>query len=119
LDNGLVASAPPDFGLAWLKMAGGLFLLLGLLYLAFYLIKRYGPRIGLPAINSRDLTLHSQIALGPRKTVVVVRFLNKFLVLGVTDTQINKITEMEAEHGSTTSRDFSRALREHTSQDPG
>ena len=100
-------------------MVGGLFLLLGLLYLAFYLIKRFGPRMGLPTLNSRDLSLHAQLALGPKRNVVVVRFLNKYLVLGVTETQINKLTEMEAEHGQTTSPDFSRVLRHHSSQDPG
>jgi flagellar protein FliO/FliZ len=118
LDNSTLLVAQPDLGLAWLKMAGGLFLLLGMLYLAFFLIKRYGPRMGLPTMNPRDLSLHAQLSLGPRKNVVVVRFLNKYLVLGVTETQINKLTEMEAEHGST-SQDFSRVLREHSGQDPG
>jgi flagellar protein FliO/FliZ len=119
LDNGTFASATPDLGLAWMKMAGGLFLLLGLLFLAFYLIKRFGPRMGLSSLNSRDLSLHAQLALGPKRTVVVVRFLNKYLVLGVTETQINKITEMDAQHGQTTATDFERVLQEHSSQDTG
>jgi flagellar protein FliO/FliZ len=121
LDNGtLAAAAAPDLGLAWLKMVGGLFLLLALLFLVLYLVKRLGPRMGLPSLNSRDLSLHAQLALGPKKNVVVVRFLNKFLVLGVTEQQITKLTEMEADHEKHSTGDFERLLGERSrSQDPG
>jgi len=80
------------------QVAGALLLLLGVLFLALYLLKRYGPKAGLRVFNRGDIKLESQLALGPRRSVVVVRYLNKRMVLGVTETSINLLTEMESGH---------------------
>lgn len=82
-----------DFGLAALKMAGALFLVLALLFLILFLLKRYGHKTGLMRQFSSDLQVLGQISLGPRKSVVVVRYLNKVMVLGVTDSSITLLTE--------------------------
>lgn len=82
-----------DFGLAAMKMAGGLFLVLALLFLILFLLKRYGHRAGLTRHLSADLKVLGQISLGPRKSVVVVRYLNKVMVLGVTDSSIALLAE--------------------------
>ncbi len=74
-------------------MAGGLFLVLGLLFLVLFLLKRYGYKTGLTRQFSLDLKILGQISLGPRKSVVVVRYLNKVMVLGVTDASITLLTE--------------------------
>lgn len=105
------AAAPAwDFGLAALKMVGGLFLVLGLLFLLLYLLKRYGHKAGLTRQLSSDLKLVAQMALGPRKSVVVVRYLNKDMVLGVTDSSITLLTETHHDQNNT---DFSTHL-EHS-----
>lgn len=87
-----------DFGLAVLKMTGGLFLVLALLFLVLFLLKRYGHKAGLIRHIPADLKVLGQIALGSRKSVVVVRYLNKVMVLGVTDSSITLLTETTHDH---------------------
>lgn len=98
-----------DFGYAALKMFGGLFLVLGLLFVLLYLLKRYGHKAGLTRQLSSDLKLVAQMALGPRRSVVVVRYLNKDMVLGVTDSSITLLTETHHDHDQT---DFSTRLEQ-------
>ena len=112
--SGPAASAPAwDFGLAALKMAGGLFLVLGLLFLLLFLLKRYGHKAGLTSQLSSDLKLVGQMTLGPRKSVVVVRYLNKDMVLGVTDSSISLLTETRHDHPQT---NFSSHLEQSRSK---
>ncbi len=105
-----------DFGFAALKMVGGLFLVLGLLFLLLYLLKRYGHKAGLTRRLSSDLVLMGQLALGPRKSVVVVRYLNKEMVLGVTDNSITLLTERHHDHDEST---FSTRLEQSRNQGSG
>lgn len=79
-----------------LQVAGSMLLLLAVLVAALYLLKRFGPKAGLGVFGRGDITLEGQLPLGPRRSVVVVRYLNKRLVLGVTETSINLLTEMES-----------------------
>ncbi len=99
-----------------LQVGGALLLLLGVLFLALYLLKRYGPRAGLGVFGRGELKLEGQLALGPRRSVVVVRYLNKRLVLGVTETSINLLTEMEPGHDPE-SADFADTLARQTGRD--
>ena len=78
-----------------------LFLLLGVLWLAVWLARRFGkfnflPRPG--ALPRGALVMEAQLPLGPRKGLMVVRFLNKRLLLGVTDQRITLLSEEEAHH---------------------
>ena len=95
-------------------MAAALLLILGLIFLAFALLKRYGLAARLQGRTTSALRIEERIALGPRKQLVVVRFLNKLLVLGVTDANINLIAEHQTDHESTP--DFQTAL-DHESRD--
>lgn len=99
-----------DLGAAWLNMAGGLILILGGLLVAYYLLKRFGPKSGLGMFRRGGLSVEGQLALGPRKQVVVVRFLNKVMVLGVTENQINLLTEVDDRHDPAAREDFSATL---------
>jgi flagellar protein FliO/FliZ len=108
-----------------LHMAGALFLVLAVILVGFWLLKRFGPMAGLGAARGK-LAFEGQLALGPRRSVVVVRFLNKVLVLGVTEHQINLLTEMDTGHDQdpaepdTTrapARDFARTL-DQAGKDP-
>ncbi len=81
----------------YFQMLGTVFLLLAVLFLAFYLLKRFGPRAGFRVFNRGDLQMEAQLPLGPKRAVVVVRFLNKRLVVGVTETQINLLATMEVD----------------------
>lgn len=70
-----------------------LFCIIGLLWFALWFLKRRGgiQKLG---ILSRDLTIESRLALGAKNYLIVVRFLNKRLLLGVSDQRITLLTEL-------------------------
>lgn len=85
----------------YIQAIGILFLLLAGLWLGVWLIRRYGkfnflPRPG--ALPRDALVMEAQMPLGPRKGLMVVRFLNRRLLLGVTDQHITLLTEESAHH---------------------
>ena len=86
---------------SYIQAVGILFLLVAVLWLAVWLARRFGkfnfmPRPG--ALPRDALVMEAQLPLGPRKGLMVVRFLNKRLLLGVTDQQITLLTEEQAKH---------------------
>jgi flagellar protein FliO/FliZ len=70
-----------------------LFLVIALLWAGVWFLKKRGgiQKLG---ILTKDLRVESRMALGPKKALIVVRFLNKRLLLGVTDQQITLLTEL-------------------------
>ena len=95
-----VGDAPPQpprsgVDLPILQTFGALFLIVGLLLLAFWLLRRYGGRLGLGLPGRRGLRLVEQLSLGGRRGVVVVRHQDRLLVLGVTDHHITLLTETD------------------------
>ncbi len=84
-----------DFGWgAYFQAVGAVFLILAIIMAGFWLLRRYGPAAGLGALGRSDLKFEGQVALGSKKSIAVVRFLNRRLVVGVTDTSINLLTEI-------------------------
>ena len=67
------------------------------------------PRPG--ALLRDALVMESQLPLGPRKGLMVVRFLNRRLLLGVTDQQITLLTEEQAQH-EPENADFKQIMEE-------
>ena len=64
------------------------------LWAALWYLKRRG---GLKMLGlAGDLVIENRLPLGPKKNLLVVRFLNKRLLLGVTDQQITLLTELPA-----------------------
>ncbi|WMW64505.1 flagellar biosynthetic protein FliO [Nitratidesulfovibrio liaohensis] len=105
--DGLAAAAVPAFSWSgYIQAVGVLFLLVGLLWLALWAVRRHGGLFravpGAGGFSRDDLRLEAQLPIGPRKGLMVVRFLNKRLLLGVTDQQITLLTEqdLDHEHGS-------------------
>lgn len=85
----------------YIQALGILLLLLALIWILLWLLKRYGrfnflPRPGSMPRNA--LYMEAQLPLGPRKGLMVVRFLNKRLLIGVTDHQISLLAEEKTEH---------------------
>jgi flagellar protein FliO/FliZ len=85
----------------YIQAVGILFLILALLWGVVWLMRRYGrfnflPRPG--ALPRDALVMEAQMPLGPRKGLMVVRFLNRRLLLGITDRQITLLTEEKAYH---------------------
>ncbi len=91
-----VTPPPPGWG-SYFQAIGVLLLVLGALYMGVWALKRFGKMQNFGRQARNGLTVESQFHLGPKKSLVVVRFLNKRLLLGVTDQQINLVTEMEAD----------------------
>ncbi len=89
-------------------------LLLGVLWVGVWLLRRYGrfnfiPR---PGNLPRDaLLMEAQMPLGPRKGLMVVRFMNRRLLLAVTDQQISLLTEESPDHEKP-SQDFQHLLEQ-------
>lgn len=82
----------------YIQAIGILCLLLALFWFALWLVRRYGrfnflPRPG--ALPRGALVMEAQMPLGPRKGLMVVRFLNTRLLLGVTDNRISLLKEEE------------------------
>lgn len=85
----------------YFQALGILCLLLAALWFGVWLLRRYGkfnflPRPG--ALPKDALVMEAQMPLGPRKGLMVVRFLNRRLLLGVTDHQISLLTEEKAQN---------------------
>ncbi len=91
---------------------GSLCILLALLWALVWALRKskrfnFIPRPG--AFPRDGLRIESQLPLGPRKGLVVVRFLEKRLLLGVTEHNITLLQEVEDSNDST---DF-QSLLEH------
>jgi flagellar protein FliO/FliZ len=110
----------PDYGLASaaVQMALALLLILAIILIAYWMLRRFGPKFGLgPGGRGGMLRLMAHLSLGPRKSVIVVRFLNKDLVLGVTDHTITLLTEGTTDHAS--QNDFASTLAQNVRPDDG
>ena len=98
----------------YIQAVGILFVLVAVLCLVVWLARRFGkfnfmPRPG--ALPRDALVMEAQLPLGPRKGLMVVRFLNRRLLLGVTDQQITFLTEEQAQHGPENA-DFQQIMEE-------
>ena len=90
---------------------GALCLILGALWGVLWLMRRSGKFRFMPSYSAfpRDaLRIEAQIPLGQRRGLMVVRFLNKRLLLGLSDQQIHLLSE--AEYDGQPSANFSKAL---------
>jgi len=87
-----------DTGTSIFTTAGYLFLILGVIFLAYWVLRRYGPYGATPAGSGGNTPkLLGRLLLGSRQSVTVVRYRHKTLVLGVTEENINLLTELEGE----------------------
>jgi flagellar protein FliO/FliZ len=85
-----------DSGATLLTTLGYLCLLLGVMFLAYYLLKRLGIQ-GWGAHGGKDgPRLISRLALGARQSVTVVRFRDRDLLLGVTEDRVSLLADVEA-----------------------
>ena len=92
----------------YVQAIGILCLLLAGLWFVLWLVRRYGRFNFLPkpgALPRGALVMEAQMPLGPRKGLMVVRFLNTRLLLGVTEQQICLLKEEEV-HDAPRDNDF-------------
>ena len=84
----------------YFEALGVMLLLLGGLWLVTWAVRRYAKLPFLPAMGAfpkNGLRMETQLPLGPRRGLVVVRFLNERLLLGVTDQQIRLLRVLPLE----------------------
>ncbi|MDR6536873.1 flagellar biosynthetic protein FliO [Variovorax soli] len=89
------AEAAPAVGSSGLLQAGlGMVLVLGLIFLCAWLVRRFGlPRFG----GSSLLKVVGSTMVGQRERVVVVEVGETWLVLGVTASQVNALHSLPAQ----------------------
>ncbi|MFM1827631.1 MAG: Flagellar biosynthesis protein FliO [Pseudomonadota bacterium] len=91
MTNGLANS------LDWVSMISSFLLVIGLLAVVLYLLKRFQPG-GLA--TGRQIQLLESLGTGARQQVVLVRVRDKDLLLGVSVNQINTLAEWPASESS-------------------
>lgn len=101
----------------YFQAIGFMCLLLALLWFAVWVVRRSGKFAFLPmpgALPRDALRMEAQLPLGAKKNLLVVRFLNKRLLLGVTDQRITllKETELHDDFEDTDSGERSRSTPE-------
>lgn len=85
-----------DTGGAFLTTLGYLCLLLGVIFFAYWLLKRLGFH-GMGIRTGRGAPrLLTRLMLGNRQSVAVVRYRDKDMVLGVTEEHITLLREFDA-----------------------
>ena len=72
--------------LAWLCFA------LALLWLVLWLIKRRG--FSFSGSSTPGMRIESRLSLGPKKWVIITRYLDRRLILGVTEQQITLLSDL-------------------------
>lgn len=87
-------SQPPSTASGFGQAAFGLLLVLAVIFGCAWLARRLGvQRLG----GSRLVNVVSSAALGPRERVVVVAVADRWLVLGVTPTQVTHLHDLPAQ----------------------
>ncbi len=94
-------SGASNLSLSWSSYFEALAILcfaLALLWAILWMIKRHG-KPGLFSGSASAMRIESRLALGPKKWIIVVRYLDRRLVLGLTDDNISLLTEIPLESG--------------------
>lgn len=94
--GGSLLPSLPDVNFSWsgyFEALAILCLLLAGIWALLWLVKRRGNS-GFFASSTPAMRVESRLALGPKKWLLVVRYLDRRLVLGITDKSITLLTEM-------------------------
>lgn len=87
-----------DSGASIFTTAAYLCLILGVIFLAYWALRRFGPYGATAGSGANNPKLLGRLFLGNRQSVAVVRYREKTMVLGVTEEQINLLTELDGEN---------------------
>ncbi|MCE5272859.1 flagellar biosynthetic protein FliO [bacterium] len=84
-------------GSGWVWVFSSILIVIGLLYLFLYLLRRFFQRPGSLGPASGQFQLLQQFHLGPKKQLALVKVCGRVLLLGVTDSSINTLLEISDE----------------------
>ena len=101
----------------YFKGIGALFLILAALWGVVWFLRRRGSLPGLGGLPRDSFSVEAQLALSPKKKIILVRFLNSRLLLGVTDQRITLLKEVEGPDGreestKSTARSFAEVIED-------
>ena len=85
----------PDLFSASLKMAYTLILVLGLIFVVFYLVKKFGLRNSVFGGEGKPIKVLSTGFLAPRKSIALVEVAGDILVVGISNDQISLLSNVQ------------------------
>lgn len=89
---------PPSAGGLLVRTLGALLLIVGLIVAAAWGIKRFGgARFGTPLENAPSLAVINSLSLGERRSLTIVRFGSRTLLLGSTSNSVTLLAEAETD----------------------
>ena len=83
-----------DFGSAFIKMIGALLLILGLIMLLLYLLKRLRLR-SLSLENYPEMRLIGMLNLAPKRSLALVELLDQWLLVGIGSENVTLISKFK------------------------
>jgi flagellar biosynthetic protein FliO len=93
--DGLVGQGAATMSI--LKMLAALAVVIALIYLAIYLLKKFMGRGRVGGGKARVLEILETAYIDPKKSLSLVRVADKSVLIGVTDNQISMLTELDAQ----------------------
>ncbi len=87
----------PGMGSIALKIVGSVLLLIGILYAGMYAMRVLSGRTGKGGSYSGAISVLHKTHIAPKKAIYVVKVGEKAMVVGVTDSQINHLTDLSQE----------------------
>ena len=110
------APAIPDFGQALLRMVVSLAIVLGVLVLVLFVLKRRLRGGGLG--SGGELKVLDSVAVAANQRLVLVRVRDRTLLLGATDAQISRLAEFGGEAEAPAPTSFREAWSASTQEAP-
>jgi flagellar biosynthetic protein FliO len=99
-ERGTGSAEAPSAGGLLIRTAGALLIIVGLIVAAGWGLRRLGgARFGATGQDSPELAVLSSVGLGERRSLAVVRFANRTLLIGTTAQSITLLAD-EAHHSS-------------------
>ena len=92
-----VGNTFPDTSQLLLRTSGALLLIVVLIFAVVFVLRRYVFSRNGSGPGSGEVRVLNSTFLGPKKSIHLVKVLNRILVLGVSDTQIATLSEFKAE----------------------
>ena len=91
------AMAAPSMTAMSMKVIGSVALVIGLLYGAVYVMKRFGPGFGARGVRENAIAVVHKRHIAPKKAIYILKIGQRSMVVGVTDSQISHLADLTDE----------------------
>lgn len=86
-----------DLGTGTLRMIVSLLIVLSLIAVGIFVLKKFTPYKGFISNRERPITVLSKVPLGQRKSICLVKIGNEVLIVGLTNTNISLLSKIDAD----------------------